>query len=401
MIKEFYLGPLLFNALLVVSTISLGAQGVLIGHIDFTTYYSTEVNEWISEFRHGEWENPNSRTPTDEVSLHARDIPVNYYAQVPEEVEGDRYVQPPYPSYDFTGVPDGDPIWIIPRSDNGHSWPGFRNEQITGTFSSYVSNDSRVSLVAPGVAARWMTLEMVDMTYVGSSNNPQFSLWQSLSSGEVLQWMATSDGIDSDDIYYIKEGGHSHASIGFSSLGLYRIGYKPSAILEATGEFVVGSTKFVTFAIGTKAAWTATYYAGDDLFVGAVSGDESDSDMDGVELLLEYAFNLNPLSADFKILEPGNGTFGLPLVRLVLSGENSVLQIEYIRRKAETNPQISYFPEFASSLVGAEWTVQTAEIVTSIDADWERVVVTDSTDSSIENQRFGRVRVEMQEKISY
>ena len=113
------------------------------------------------------------------------------------------------------------------------------------------------------------------------------------------QWMATSDGIDSDDIYYMKENAHSHASIGFSSLGLYRIGYKPSAILEATGEFVVGDTKFVTFAIGTKAAWTATYYAGDDLFVGAISGDESDSDMDGIELLLEYAFNLNPCFGRF------------------------------------------------------------------------------------------------------
>ena len=86
----------------------------------------------------------------------------------------------------------------------------------------------------------------------------------------------------------------------------------PSAILDSTGETVVGATESVTFAIGTKAAWTASYYAGDDLLVGAVSGDESDSDMDGVELLLEYAFNLNPVSADFKILGVGNGTIGLP-----------------------------------------------------------------------------------------
>ena len=123
--------------------------------------------------------------------------------------------------------------------------------------------------------------------------------------------------------------------------------------------------------------------------------------MDGIKLLLEYAFNLNPISADFKILEAGNGTYGLPLINLVPSGTESVLQIEYIRRKASTNPQINYFPEFASSLTTGQWEVQTSETVTSIDANWERVVVTDSTDSSIENQRFGRVRVEVQEIISY
>ena len=383
--KEIYQGALLFFALLVASTTSLGAQGVLIGHIDFTTYYSTETNEWISEFRHGDWDNPEARTPTDEVSLTARDF---LYS------DGDRFVQSSASVMDFTGIPDGYPLWIFTATDNGHSWPGFRNDQSPGTFRSYVPIDNRVSVARP-----WMTLELVDMTYAGTSTNPQFSLWQ--FQGGVVQWMATSDGIDSDDIYYMKENGHSHANIGFSSLGLYRIAYKPSAILEDTGESIVGNTKSATFAIGTKATWTANYYAGDDLFIGAVSGDESDSDMDGIKLLLEYAFNLNPVSADFKILEQGNGTYGLPLINLIPSGTESVLQIEYIRRKASTNPQISYFPEFTTSLTGAEWEVQTAETVTSIDADWERVVVSDLVGTSTSNKRFGRIRVEVQETISY
>ena len=118
--------------------------------------------------------------------------------------------------------------------------------------------------------------------------------------------------------------------------------------------------------------------------------------------MLEYAFNLNPVAADFKILEEGNGISGLPLVRLVTSGENWVLQIEYVRRKAETNPQISYFPEFSNSLTSGEWDAPlTAEVVTSIDAEWERVVVSDFLDTSTSISRFGRVRVEVQEIISY
>lgn len=377
-----------FFVLLIACTIGLGAQGLLIGHIDITFSYSSEAEEWSAEFRHGEWDNPDAQTPLHQVSLPARDF---LYTN-----GGERFVQPPISDYDFTGIPDGDPIWMFTASDNGHSWPGFRSAQIYGTFLSYNPSDPRVNESRP-----WMTVELAGMDYVGTSSNPQFSLWQ-LKGTEVVQWMATSDGIDSDDIYYMGAPSHSHANMGFSSLGIYRIAFKPSAILDSTGETVMGATELVTFAIGTKAAWTASYYAGDDLFVGTVSGDESDSDMDGIELLLEYAFNLNPISADYKILEAGNETFGLPLVRLVPSGENSVLQIEYIRRKASTNPQISYFPEFSSSLTSGEWDAPlTAEVVTSIDAEWERVVVSDLLDSSSSNTRFGRVRVEVQEIISY
>lgn len=385
--KEIYRGIVIFFALLIVPAMGLEAQGLLVGHIDITFSYSSGSDEWSAKFRHGEWDNPNAQTPLHEVSLPARDFS--------SSSGGDRYVQPPISSYDFTGVPDGDPLWLFTAADNGHSWPGFRSDQIYGTFLSYNPSDSRVN-----ESRQWMTVELAGMDYAGTSSNPQFSLWQTQGT-EVVQWMATSDGINSNDIYYMGAPSHSHANMGFSSLGIYRIAFKPSAILDSTGETVVGAAELVTFAIGTKAAWTASYYAGDDLFVGAVSGDESDSDLDGVLLLLEYAFNLDPISADFKILEEGLGTNGLPLIKLIPSGNKSVLQIEYIRRKAGTNPQISYFPEFTSSLPSGGWEVQTAETVTSIDEEWERVVVSDLVDTSASNQRFGRVRVDIQEIIAY
>ena len=385
--KEIYRGIVIFFALLITPAMGLEAQGLLVGHIDITFSYSSGSDEWSAKFRHGEWDNPNAQTPLHEVSLPARDFS--------SSSGGDRYVQPPISSYDFTGVPDGDPLWLFTAADNGHSWPGFRSDQIYGTFLSYNPSDPRVN-----ESRQWMTVELAGMDYAGTSSNPQFSLWQTQGTG-VVQWMATSDGINSNDIYYMGAPSHSHANMGFSSLGIYRIAFKPSAILDSTGETVVGAAELVTFAIGTKAAWTASYYAGDDLFAGAVSGDESDSDLDGVLLLLEYAFNLDPISADFKILEEGLGTNGLPLIKLIPSGNKSVLQIEYIRRKAGTNPQISYFPEFTSSLLSGEWEAQTAETVTSIDEEWERVVVSDLVDTSASNQRFGRVRVDVQEIIAY
>jgi hypothetical protein len=51
-------------------------------------------------------------------------------------------------------------------------------------------------------------------------------------------------------------------------------------------------------------------------------------------------------------------------------------------------------------LTSGEWDAPlTAEVVTSIDAEWERVVVSDLLDASTSNTRFGRVRVEVQEII--
>ena len=146
--KEIYRGSLVFFALLIASVIGLGAKGLLIGHIDFTTYYSTETNEWISEFRHGEFDNPDARTPTDEVSLPARDFlgyEVNGHYLIPT-FEGDRFIQSSLSKFDFRGAADGDPIWTFTHKDNLYSWPGFRNDQVHGTFREYTPNDNTTSI---------------------------------------------------------------------------------------------------------------------------------------------------------------------------------------------------------------------------------------------------------------
>ena len=61
---------------------------------------------------------------------------------------------------------------------------------------------------------------------------------------------------------------YSH-ELGFSSLGIYRIALRPSAILDGSGETVVGEPQQVSFAVGTKATWLASYYGGDDLVAGS------------------------------------------------------------------------------------------------------------------------------------
>ena len=79
------------------------------------------------------------------------------------------------------------------------------------------------------------------------------------------------------------------------------------------------------------------------------------------------------------------GTAGLPGYQYV----GGKLRVEFLRRKAGTNPGISYTPQFSSSI--GTWTDFTGPVtVTSIDGTWERVV---ADDPNTGGARYGRVKV--------
>ncbi|MCX6873864.1 MAG: choice-of-anchor D domain-containing protein, partial [Verrucomicrobia bacterium] len=109
---------------------------------------------------------------------------------------------------------------------------------------------------------------------------------------------------------------------------------------------------------------------------------------DGVPNLLKFAFNLDPTQADVRKLSVGADEMaGLPGETWV----DGVLRIEFIRRKACTNPGITYTPQFSSSV--DLWTDFTGTpVVTSIDSTWERVVIEDAPPVG-STQRFGHLKV--------
>jgi hypothetical protein len=123
---------------------------------------------------------------------------------------------------------------------------------------------------------------------------------------------------------------------------------------------------------------------------------------DGVANLLKYAFDMigagvgqaaTLSTANAAILAP-DGFAGLPLIGIE-SGTGK-LTVTYIRRKASASPApgVSYAVQFNSDLtVPAGWAVNPSAIesVTSLDADFERVVVTDSVTAT--PRRFARVQV--------
>lgn len=119
------------------------------------------------------------------------------------------------------------------------------------------------------------------------------------------------------------------------------------------------------------------------------AADSEDPDKDGLTNLLERAFNLNPNQAALPILTAGTGTSGLPLIRR--TGQPPMFSVQYLRRKASSNPGLTYTPQVSSGL-GEAWSTATGtETVQSIDSEWERVTVEES--ASGQEKRFGRVMV--------
>lgn len=115
----------------------------------------------------------------------------------------------------------------------------------------------------------------------------------------------------------------------------------------------------------------------------------SDRDTDGINDLLEFAFNLDMEQPGHRILTEGTGTSGLPSVRLDTNGPIPRLRMEYLRRKDAATLGIFYQPQWSS--IPGEWSSGSADVqVISINEDWERVIVTDPSPAS---NRFGRLSV--------
>jgi formylglycine-generating enzyme required for sulfatase activity len=129
-------------------------------------------------------------------------------------------------------------------------------------------------------------------------------------------------------------------------------------------------------------------YTGDDAERGATPQN------DGVANILKFAFNLDPSIPDVRSLVPGAGHLsGLPCAAVSeLPGGGKALVIEYIRRKASTNPGITYRVQFSSDL--QNWVDESLpEIVEPINATWERVFVTDNPPPG-SSRRMGRVNIQ-------
>jgi len=202
-----------------------------------------------------------------------------------------------------------------------------------------------------------------------------------------------SYGIDGDG------GATGNESWGMSGSDLFQVSLSG---FSDTTRVVASTIYFDDFRIRVEEpstdtlyeAWKREYF-GDPASPNAA--DAEDLDRDGIPNLLEYAFGLNPVVPDPAVMAPGALTpGGLPSITAVGTGQSRLLALEYFRRKASTEPAITYEPQFSDNLSAAgpgAWQAATGtETVTSIDDEWERVVIIDGGTPG-KASRFGRVNV--------
>ncbi len=142
--------------------------------------------------------------------------------------------------WDFLGVGAGEPIYFWPQTNgSGRIFAGFEAESISsGTFAARLTGDSRASGSFPWLKVELMAVRFFDLA--GNQREAEFSLWQTSGVGaSPTVWMSTADGgITGDDVFYLLEGGHSHANWGFSQAGYYQIDFRLSGVLAGSMETV-------------------------------------------------------------------------------------------------------------------------------------------------------------------
>lgn len=114
---------------------------------------------------------------------------------------------------------------------------------------------------------------------------------------------------------------------------------------------------------------------------------------EGISNLLKFAFNLEPGRADYRRLEPGNGTAGLPNIQLAQSAEGPVLRMEYLRRR---NSSLIYTPKSGTDLELWQYqSIPVEPVITEINPDWERAVVEMPVDPAATPRLFGLIDVNL------
>ncbi|MFQ3588587.1 MAG: choice-of-anchor M domain-containing protein [Fimbriimonadaceae bacterium] len=155
--------------------------------------------------------------------------------------EAARVTRPSGASWDFTGAAPGQTFWVLPQVEvPGILFLGIGSEEMSGsTFDSYFENDPRIN-----ATGRWITLSVVGVRGPG-----HFSVWQTSPLGQIVPWVATSDGLDATDRLFMREGGHVHFNWGFTQVGLYEIDIRATARLGGS----VVESDVTTYHFGVEA----------------------------------------------------------------------------------------------------------------------------------------------------
>jgi len=136
-----------------------------------------------------------------------------------------RLTRPVGTAFDFLGAAAGEPVWVLPQSQQPHvPYPGIGAEDTSATtFAKHLETDPRL-----GTEAAWIRVSLVA---VRGPAGGHFSLYQSTATGPKV-WMASADGVTAQDAAWIVPGGHTHYNWAFTRPGNYQIDIVASGYLD-------------------------------------------------------------------------------------------------------------------------------------------------------------------------
>jgi hypothetical protein len=199
----------------------------------------------------------------------------------------------------------------------------------------------------------------------------------------------TKDGTNNADYTVTSSPATTVAAAGSTT---FTVSFNPAATGTRTAALHIASndaTKnpFNINVTGTGTTPLLTWATAAGLPAGQAGPDQTPQN-DGVRNLLKFAFNMDPMKPDVRVLTVGaNSPAGLP-GQAVSGGK---LRLEFLRRKAATNPGITYTPQFGASPDTLADFAGVPISVTSVDTTWERVLVEDPAVGA--SKHFGRVKI--------
>jgi surface-anchored protein len=139
------------------------------------------------------------------------------------------------PQFDFTGTTAGNPIWILPKSQNpGLLFLSVGTEELSATdFQSLIQ------------------FSLVSVT--GSAGGPApgvFSIWNVDAFAQVEPLMSSAVGASLPNAFSVPAAAHTHFNYGFTAPGLYNVEFAVSATLaESLGGGPVSGSAVYSFGV--------------------------------------------------------------------------------------------------------------------------------------------------------
>lgn len=166
-------------------------------------------------------------------------------------------------------------------------------------------------------------------------------------------------------------------------------------LIDAAGNRSTTTKGIIVITKNAYDAWALT-----NTLTGPDALPVADPDQDGLTNLTEFALNLDPLVMEIPQFRSGqplqsltqSGLGALPAVTVGDPGGVPVLTLGYLRRRAVSQPGLSYQTQFGPDPLQFATALSPTETTTPLSATWEWVQTQDPTPGS--KRRFTRLRLE-------